>query len=160
MTITVTRRPPLLAESFRPFGGFRREMERAFENMLGEPFGMAATPEILRMEGWSPLVDVSETDRELIVRAECPGIRIEDIEVSVLGNTLVISGEKSQESETGGEDWYRCERRFGSFRRTIDLPSTVEADRAQADAQNGVVTVHIPKRPEAKPRPIAITPKK
>ncbi len=157
MTVTITRRPPLLAE---PFGGFRREMERALENVLEEPFGIAAPPRLVRFEGWTPLVDVSETDRELIVRAECPGIRIEDIEVSVLGNTLVISGEKSQESETGGQDWYRCERRFGSFRRTIDLPSTVEADRAQADAQNGVVTIHIPKRPEAKPRPIAITAKK
>lgn len=78
--------------------------------------------------------------------------------MNTVGNALVISAEKRSEDESIGEDWCRCERRFGAFRRVIELPQSVEADKARAESDGGIVTVRIPKRPDVRPRPIEIKP--
>lgn len=148
----IQRRNPVNGE----IGRFRDEVERTFQNILAEPL---IEPNMFRTQGWMPVVDVSETGTEMVIRAEIPGIADKDIDVSVVGDAVVISGEKREESETSGEDWHRCERRFGSFRRIINLPDTVDADKAKADSGNGVVTVRIPKRVGVKPRHIEIKPR-
>jgi len=137
-----------------PLGRFRDEMERTLETFLGEPI---VEPKLFRTQGWMPVVDVSESDDEFTVRAEVPGIPEDQVEVAMIGNSLVISGEKRSDEEQGGADWYRCERRFGSFRRVIDLPATVDPDSAKAGIANGVVTVRVPKRPEVKPRQVPLS---
>lgn len=152
MTLTiVNRRNPADTD----LGRFRDEMERTIETMLSEPL---MEPRLFRIEGWLPVVDVSETDTEFRIRAEVPGIPEKDVDVSIVGDTLVISGEKKDESERSGENWYRCERRFGSFRRVVGLPQSVDADKARADSSNGVVTVRIPKKAGTKPRHIEVKP--
>ena len=151
MSLTFWNRTPLLDE----FARARDEMDR----MLGRTFGMGMPMTEMgftRPEGWLPPVDVSESDDEVMVRFEAPGVNPRDIDISISGTTLNITGKKEEKEECEGEDFYRCERRFGSFRRAIDLPESVDADRVSADSENGVITVHIAKRPGAKPRRVEV----
>jgi HSP20 family protein len=137
----------------------RDEMERTFDRFFIEPFGivgMGAEPKSLRSAGWMPALDVSETDVEVTVRAEVPGIPAKDLDISVTGRTLTIAGEKEEQQEKEDQDFYQCECRFGSFRRVIDLPDTVDADKVTAESDNGVVTIHIAKKPSAKPKQIEV----
>lgn len=135
----------------------RDEMERTFDRFLDEPFGLFE-PKSLRAEGWIPTLDVSETDTAITVRAEVPGIAAKDLDVSVSNHTLTISGQKEEQKEEKGEDYYQCERRFGSFRRVIELPEAADADKVTAESENGVVTIHIAKKPGAKPKQVQIKP--
>ena len=151
MSLTFWNRTPLLDE----FARARDEMDR----MLGRTFGTAMPMTELgfsRPEGWMPPVDVSESDDEVMVRFEAPGVNPRDIDISISGTTLNITGKKEEKEECEGEDFYRCERRFGSFRRVIDLPESVDTDRITADTENGVVSVRIAKKPGQKPRRVEL----
>jgi HSP20 family protein len=135
----------------------RDEMDRTFDRFFSEPFGiMDVEPKSLRTEGWIPALDVSETDTEVTIRAEVPGIAAKDLDISASGNSLSIAGQKEETSEKSGEEFCQCERRFGSFRRVIDLPDTVDADKITAESDNGVVTIHVAKKPGAKPKQIEV----
>ena len=104
-------------------------------------------------------VDVRETPDKFEVIASVPGVRLEDVQISVLGDTVRIQGERKEESErTEGEGgrWLVRERRFGSFERTISLPTSVKADEATAEFKDGVLTITLPKTEEAKPRTIPV----
>uniref|UniRef100_A0A7C4L384 Hsp20/alpha crystallin family protein n=1 Tax=Bellilinea caldifistulae TaxID=360411 RepID=A0A7C4L384_9CHLR len=98
---------------------------------------------------FTPRVDVKETDKKVIVTAELPGLDEKDIEISISGDALILRGEKRQEEEEKGEDYYRMERRYGSFQRVIPLPCEVQVDKAEASYRKGVLTVELPKTPEA-----------
>ncbi len=113
-------------------------------------------PKFLRGEGWLPAIDVSEKDEEITVRAEVPGVDVKDLEINVLGNTLSIVGSKEEKKEEKGENFYQCERRFGSFRRVIELPETADPNKVTADADNGVITIHVGKKPGMKPKHVDI----
>jgi len=110
--------------------------------------------------GWMPAVDVLEKDDKFVVKAELPGMKEEDINVSVVGDTLTIKGEKKTETEVKEEDYYRCERAYGSFYRSIPLPSTVDSAKIEASYEDGVLEVTLPKAPEVKPKKIAVSAKK
>jgi HSP20 family protein len=97
-----------------------------------------------------PLIDVYEEKDDLVVKAEMPGLDKNDIDVSVTGRTLTIRGEKKKEEETRGKEYYRCERSFGAFSRSIDLPSEVKTDNVKASFRNGVLEVRLPRTEEAK----------
>jgi HSP20 family protein len=139
-------------EEEHPLWSFRREMDRLFKDYLGEwgerslaPFG----------EGWgafSPQVDVTETDGEIKVSAELPGLGDEDIDVSLSNDVLTIRGEKKEEKEEKGRSYYRAERSYGSFVRSVPLPAEVDADKVDAVFQKGVLTVTLPKTGEARAR--------
>jgi HSP20 family protein len=104
-------------------------------------------------------VDVRETPEKFEVFASVPGVRLEDVQISVLGDTVRIQGERKEESERveeNGERWLVRERRFGSFERTISLPTSVKADEATAEFKDGVLTITLPKTEEAKPRTIPV----
>jgi HSP20 family protein len=162
MSLTLwKKRSPVSIDS--PFNGdlarFREEMDRTFDRFFSEPLGYGfVEPKSLRAEDSFPALDVSETDTEITVRAEVPGIPAKDLNVSVSGTTLTISGEKEESSEKKDENYYQCERRFGSFRRVIDLPDTIDADKISADSDNGVVTIHIAKKPGPKPKQVEVKP--
>jgi HSP20 family protein len=137
------------------FARTRDEMDR----MLGRFFGTAlGAPEsrFTRGEGWLPPVDVSENDEEVMVRAELPGINARDIEITIAGTTLNITGRKEEKEECEQEDFYRCERRFGAFRRVVELPESIDADRVTADTENGVITIRVAKKPGQRTRRVEI----
>ena len=157
MSLTFWNRTPILDE----FARTRDEMDRMLGRFLGTTLGTTVgAPEsrLARGEGWLPPVDVSESDEEVMVRAEVPGMNARDIEITIAGSTLNITGRKQEKEECEQEDFYRCERRFGAFRRVIELPQSVEADKARAESDSGIVTVRIPKRPDVRPRSIEIKP--
>ena len=135
----------------------RQEMDQMFDNFLIDPFTPIA-PRLLREEGWLPPMDVSETDGEVTIRTEAPGIAARDLDISVTGDSLIIAGRKEEQQERKGEDYYQCERRFGSFRRVVELPETVDTDKITAESDNGVVTIRALKKPNAKPKQVEVKP--
>jgi HSP20 family protein len=101
-------------------------------------------------------LDISENENEFIVKASLPGIRPEDVQITVHGDTLTIRGEMKAEEEKKDEHYHLRERRFGLFQRTVRLSAPVQADKARAEFENGVLTLTLPKAEEAKPKQIRI----
>ena len=129
----------------------RREIDRLFE----EPFSFLA-PSTSFFEGWTPAVDIYEDNDKYVVKAALPGMKKEDIDVSLDGNTLTISGERKQEEQKQEGESYRSERFFGRFQRSITLPTAVQANKIEAAYKDGVLNVTLPKVEEAKPKQIQI----
>jgi HSP20 family protein len=137
------------------------EMERRFEDIFGRPFLPAVWRRIPMVEmGWAPAIEVFEKADKFVVKAELPGMKEEDIDVSAVGDILTIKGERKAESEVKEEDYYCCERSYGSFSRSIALPSSVDAKKIEASYEDGVLEVTLPKAPEVKAKKIAVTAKK
>ena len=113
-------------------------------------------PSAARGQGFVPALDVSETEDGYLVEAAVPGLKPEDLEITVENNVLAIKGEVRQEREDKKRSFHRVERRFGSFQRTIALPTTVKSDAIQAALTDGVLRLEIPKAEEVKPRKISV----
>jgi HSP20 family protein len=107
--------------------------------------------------GFTPAFDVKETKDAYVVRADLPGVRDSDVEISVTANVLTLSGRREQENREEGEQFFALERSYGSFMRTLTLPDGANLDDVKADMKDGVLTLVIPKRPEIQPRKISIT---
>ncbi|MGD9644822.1 MAG: Hsp20/alpha crystallin family protein [Pirellulales bacterium] len=144
-----------LADQETPLADLRQEVNRLFDNFLREPFEWAERT-IGSFGPWQPAVDVAETDEEVVVRAEVPGLKPDDFEVTVTGDQLVLSGEKkeTEQRKVKGARW--TETRSGAFRRAIRLPVAVQADKVAATHENGVLTIHLPKVPGAVPKRIPV----
>lgn len=106
---------------------------------------------------WAPAVDIYETGNELVVKADLPDLKDEDIDVRVENNTLTIRGERKFEKDINEENYLRIERTYGSFMRSFSLPNTVSSENIRADYRNGVLTLHMAKREESKPKQIKIS---
>ncbi len=147
-----------------PIRTLRDEVDRLFQNFEGR-FGKWPSGRRLfdiepffepfrRLEpiafGKQPTADLIESDREFRVKAEMPGMAEEDVEVTYSDGMLTIKGEKEEESEKKEEDYHVSERHYGSYRRSFSLPQTVDADKVEASMKDGVLTVVLPKLPEAK----------
>jgi HSP20 family protein len=145
---------PTAFDPWRPMGTLWREMDRLFDRTLGE-----GAPGALGLTGWSPALDISETDKEVTVRAELPGVDAKDLDVSVCEGMLNIAGEKKESHEQKGRDFYRSERRYGSFRRSIPVPKTVNPDKIDAEYHDGVLTIRLEKDIKAQPKRIEVKPK-
>lgn len=104
---------------------------------------------------WVPPVDILETENELVVKADVPGMEMKDIDVRMENGTLTIRGERKFESKDGG-GWHRVERSYGTFERIFTLPETVDAEAVKADYKNGTLTITLPKKEIAKPRQIKV----
>lgn len=139
------------ASPFNDLNTLRNEIDRLFD----DPFGVL-TPSTGFFEGWTPAVDVYDDKDKYVVRAELPGLKKEEINVSLDGNTLNISGERKQEDERKEGDNYRAERYFGRFQRSLTLPGGVDPSKVQASYKDGVLTVTLPKSEEAKPKQIQV----
>jgi HSP20 family protein len=107
-------------------------------------------------EGWQPAVDVHEDKDNIIVKAEMPGMKREDIDVSLNQNTLLLCGERKREEERKEEGYYRSERYFGKFQRSIPIPQTVDAQKIEARYRDGVLTVKLPKSEQSKAKQIDV----
>jgi HSP20 family protein len=129
----------------------RDEIDRFFELPLGG--AMQTSP---WMSGWTPALDVYEDKDQFTVRAEVPGMKKEEIEVSLHENTLTISGERKEERQSKEAGLYRSERSFGRFQRAVELPTTVVGQKVKADYRDGILTVTLPKAEEAKPKQISV----
>lgn len=146
-------RPANAPDFWRPFEALRREMNRLFEDFDGAslrramPGGAALEPFWPR--GGAPAVDIVENATAFLVTAELPGLSEADVEIKVSDDMLTISGEKRSEQETKEADYQLCERRYGRFERRFSLPAGVDADRIDARFVNGVLSITLPKRPEA-----------
>ncbi len=97
-----------------------------------------------------PAIDIADSENEIVVKAEVPGCKAEDIDISVYGNTLTISGEKKAEEEKKEKGYYHLERSYGSFRRELRLPGDVDPDKVEASYKNGVLTIALPKSEKEK----------
>lgn len=105
---------------------------------------------------WLPPIDLSETNDKITVKAEIPGIDPKDIDISIQENTLFLKGEKREEKEEKGKNYYRVERQYGSFSRSVVLPATVDTDKITAECKNGVLEITLQKKEEVKPKQISI----
>ncbi len=130
---------------FTGSGNLRKEMDR-----LMERFGEWESPEHPAMGEWSPLLEVSETKDSFIVKAEIPGMEPTDVHVALDNQVLTLKGEKTQEKESKEQQYYRMERSYGAFARTVRLPVPVEGSKVTAGFRNGVLTVTLPKAPGAR----------
>lgn len=125
-------------------------------NRLFEPFARFATGEEELVSGtWVPPVDVAETQEKIVVRAEVPGMKQEDISIEFENGLLTIKGERKLE-KSEGVTWHRVERIYGNFRRSFTLPRSVDPEKIAASYREGILEVEVPKREEAKPKPIKI----
>ncbi len=105
---------------------------------------------------WSPSVDISESEKEYLVRAEVPAVKKDDIKVTVDGGMITIAGERKQQKEEKNEKFHRVESVYGSFSRSFSLPENVDANNIKCESQDGVLTVHIPKTEIEKAKPVEI----
>jgi HSP20 family protein len=137
---------PARREDFNPFALFRQEMDSLFDRFFR---GFEMEPSRARMEAFTPSIDVKESDKEIKVHAELPGIDEKDIDVSLSKDALTISGEKKEEKEDKGENYYRVERSYGSFTRTVPLPVEIDTEKVKAEFKKGVLTVTLPKTAKA-----------
>jgi len=152
--VEVKKAPP--AETTVPdvWRSFRSEMDRLFDR-----FGFPSLRRMFDMEpAWRsassftfsvPAIDMSEDDKAYKISAELPGLDAKDVDVSVSGGTLVLKGEKRQEKEEKDKNYYFSERAYGSFQRAFELPASVDRDKVSADFSKGVLTITLPKTPDA-----------
>lgn len=145
------------AGNHSPFETLRREVDRLFENF--HPFGRHFPSrtfglEVPRLSGaeWviAPAVDIAEKDDSYEITAELPGLDEKDVDIKLSNGTLTIKGEKSGEKEDKQKDYYLSERHYGSFQRSFQIPEGVDADKIDATFSKGVLTVKLPKTPEAR----------
>jgi HSP20 family protein len=137
---------------FREISRLRREMDRLWDDYFG-----AGRRGLRPLQAeFAPAVDIKETDTEIVVKAEVPGIDAKDINISVAGDVLTIKGEKKSEREEKEENYHLVERSYGSFSRSLGLPAAVDLDKVEAKYEKGVLTVTCPKKEAAKPKAIEI----
>ncbi len=142
---TITRWEP-----FRGVNTLQDQFNRLFNDVFdrkGEESSLTA---------WAPAVDIYETEHELVVKADLPEVDPKDLDIRVENNILTIRGERKFEKKVNDDNYLRVERAYGSFARSFTLANTVNLDAIKADYQNGVLTLTIPKREEAKPKQIKV----
>src|SRR5213595_4320611 len=137
----------------QPFHGattLQEQINRVFGDVVGR------TGEESNLTPWAPEVDIYETEQELVVKADLPDVDPQDLDIRVENIILTIRGERKFENKVNEENYLRVERSYGSFSRSFQLANSVKSDAIKADYQNGVLTLSIPKREEAKPKQIKV----
>ena len=140
-------------EPVREMMTLREAMDRLFDDAFTRPFSLSR-------EGgssWSsPAIDMYQTDNDIVVKAALPGIKADEVQINVTGEVLTIRGEMKHEEEQKERAWHIREHRWGSFERSIALPTDVVSEKAQADFDNGILTITLPKAEEVKPKTITV----
>ncbi len=142
-------------DPFREVVDLRDTMDRLFDRGFSRPWRLITWD---TGNGFFPL-DLYETDEDVVVRASLPGAKPEDVQISVTGETLTIKAETREEHEEKSPDFHRQERYYGSMQRALTLPVRIDADKAEAEFENGVLTLRLPKAPEVRSKTIEIKPK-
>ena len=140
-------------EPFRDLVSTHDHFNQLFNETFARAFG---NQQEVSPRAWVPPVDIGETEDSLVLKAELPGIKPDDVEIRVEDNTLYLKGERRFEKEVKEENLHRVERSYGTFSRSFALPSSIDSDKVKAEYQNGVLTLTMPKREEAKPKTIKI----
>lgn len=140
-------------DPFRDLLSIQEEMNQLFNRAFGRTFGEGGEAPA---RVWAPALDISERKDAYVVTVEVPGVKQDDIDITLEDGLLTISGERKQVQESSDEQFHRVERRYGAFRRSITLPSQVQADAIEASYENGVLEVLLPKAEEAKPKKITV----
>jgi HSP20 family protein len=138
-------------EPAREMMTLREAMDRLFDDAFTRPLSIR--------DGWSlatPAIDMYQTDNDVVVKASLPGIKAEDVQINITGDILTLKGEVKQEEESDDRAWHIREQHFGSFERSIVLPTDVKSNKAEAVFENGILTVTLPKADEVKPKTINI----
>jgi len=134
-------------EPAREMMTLREAMDRLFDDAYTHPFSMR--------DGWS-VVDMYQTDDEIVVKASLPGIKADEVQINITGDVLTLKGEVRHEEEKNDKAWHIREQRWGSFQRSVALPTNVVSDKAQAEFENGILTITLPKAEEVKPKTITV----
>lgn len=146
-------------EEMQPISPFA-EMDKYFENFLRNPFSMLSNPMMQsimpKAVDITPSVDIFEEGDEVVVKADIPGVKKADLDVTITENSLSIRGERKQEKKVKEKDYHRVERSYGSFSRSFRLPENVNGSKAKAEFKNGVLEVRLPKTKETKQKKIEI----
>jgi HSP20 family protein len=137
-------------QPFRGAPNLQEQINRVFGDVVGR------AGEESNLTPWAPAVDIYETEQELVVKADLPDVNPQDLDIRVEDNILTIRGERKFENKENEENYLRVERSYGSFSRSFQLANSVNSDAIKADYQNGVLTLSIPKREEAKPKQIKV----
>jgi HSP20 family protein len=133
------------------------EMEKRLTSVFGpSPSGVTDNKEAMSVAQWSPLVDITEDEKEYIVKAEIPEMKKEDIKINVHDDVLAITGERQYEKEEKGKKYHKVERAYGSFMRRFTLPVDADGSKVSAEYKDGILNVHLPKSEKAKPKAIEI----
>jgi len=138
-------------EPAREMMTLREAMDRLFDDAFTRPLSVR--------DGWSmasPAIDMYQTDNDVVVKASIPGIKAEEVQINITGDILTLKGEARQEEDRQERSWHIREQRFGSFERSIVLPTDVKSDQAEAVFENGILTITLPKADEVKPKTINI----
>ena len=136
-------------EPAREMMSLRDAMDRLFDDAFTRPLSLR--------DAWSvPAIDMYQTDDEVVVKAALPGIKADEVQINITGEVLTLKGEVKQEEDKKEKAWHIHEQRYGSFERSVILPTDVVADKAKADFENGVLTITLPKADEVKPRTITV----
>jgi len=138
---------------FRELSTVQDRMNKLFEDVMKPPY---RSDEGLATSAWAPAVDIYETDKEIVMKAELPEMQEKDIDIKVEDNILSITGERRMEKEVKEENYHRIERAYGSFNRSFTLPRTVDRENIKAAYKDGVLKVTLPKKEEVKPKQIKI----
>ncbi|MDQ6785581.1 MAG: Hsp20/alpha crystallin family protein [Acidobacteriota bacterium] len=141
-------------DPFRDLRTLQDEMNRLFTGSLSRSGG-GQQDEIMR-GAWSPSVDIFENKDQIVLEAELPGMKPEDVEISIENNVLTLHGERKFEKKDESDNFHRVERSYGAFTRSFTLPPTVTSENANAEFENGMLRLTLAKREEAKPRRIEI----
>jgi HSP20 family protein len=141
-------------DPFRNLADFEKRLERAFTRT---PLLPSEGGESFSLAEWEPLTDISEDDKEFLVKIELPAMKKDDVKVTLENGVLRISGERKEEKEEKNKKYHRLERSYGSFVRAFSLPSVVDGTRIKADYHEGVLSIHLPKTEEAKSKAIEVT---
>ncbi|MGE5359748.1 MAG: Hsp20/alpha crystallin family protein [Bacteroidales bacterium] len=133
------------------------EVQERVNRALGDFYGTRGSDDVMRRGAWIPPVDIYEgQNHEMIIKAEMPDIRQEDLDIRVEDNTLTITGEKKLDESVKQDQFHRVERAYGQFSRSFSLPASIDSEKVSADYKNGVLTIKLPMREEAKPKQIQV----
>jgi len=136
-------------EPAREIMSLRNAMDRLFDDAFTRPLSIR--------DAWSvPAIDMYQTDDEVVVKAALPGIKSDEVQINVTGELLTLKGEVKHEEDKKEKAWHIHEQRYGSFERSVALPTAVVADKAKAEFENGILTITLPKAEEVKPRTITV----
>ena len=139
-------------DPFRDLITLREKMNRLFE----DTFAARGEEKDFMASTWTPSVDIYETENDVVLTAEIPGIEDKGIEIKIEDSTLSITGERKLEKETKEENYHRIERAYGTFYRSFTIPHNVDQDKIQAEHENGVLKITMPRKPELKPQKVKI----
>lgn len=130
--------------------------QREFARLFREAFSPQGAEAELSTRSWAPPVNIYETENDIVLKAELPGVDPKDVEIRIEDNTLYLKGERKFEQEVKEQNYHRVERSYGSFARSFSLPNSIMADKVKAEYKDGLLRLTMPKREEAKPKTIKI----